>query len=74
MFGLGRTVKAEVSSLLGTNYDVLPFKKQGVAQRWYYAYSEKSRHSRWLAIDFDAKGTIQHIRGESDFPEDVNKR
>jgi outer membrane protein assembly factor BamE (lipoprotein component of BamABCDE complex) len=81
----GRTLQAGVISLMGANYRVLPFNKPGIAQRWYYAYSEQSRtektmafgqtipktHSKWLAIDFDAQGTVQHVGGESDFPEDV---
>jgi outer membrane protein assembly factor BamE (lipoprotein component of BamABCDE complex) len=80
-----KTLKTEVVSMMGTNYMVLQFNKPGVAQRWYYAYSAQSRtettialgqtipimHSKWLVIDFDAQGTVQHVRGESDFPDDI---
>jgi outer membrane protein assembly factor BamE (lipoprotein component of BamABCDE complex) len=82
----GQTRKAEVAILLGTNYDVLPFNKPGVDQRWYYSHSQKSKtetttaygqtipktHSKWLAIDFDTRGIVQHISGESDFAEDLS--
>jgi outer membrane protein assembly factor BamE (lipoprotein component of BamABCDE complex) len=84
----GKTLKADVVSLMGTNYIVLPFNKPGAAQRWYYAFSEQSKtekttvfgqtipitHSKWLVIDFDAQGTVQHLGGESDFPEDVVRK
>jgi outer membrane protein assembly factor BamE (lipoprotein component of BamABCDE complex) len=81
----GKALKVDVVSLMGTNYMVLQFNKPGVAQRWYYACSEQSKtektialgqtipitHNKWLVIDFDAQGTVQHVGGESDFPEDV---
>jgi hypothetical protein len=28
-------------------------------------------NNKWLVIDFDAQGTVQHVGGASDFPEDV---
>jgi outer membrane protein assembly factor BamE (lipoprotein component of BamABCDE complex) len=73
----GRTLKAEVISLMSTNYIVLQFNKPGISQRWYYAYSAQTipkTHSKWLVIDFDAKGIVQHVGGESDFPEDVARK
>ena len=78
----GKTIAAEVVSLVGTNYTVLPFNKPGVASRWYFAYSGKSTtpgqgvsitHSKWLIVDFDAQGTVQHIRGASDFLQDLGR-
>jgi hypothetical protein len=81
----GRTLQAEVVSLMGANHMTLQFNKPGVALRWYYAYSEQSRtektmflgqsipkiNNKWLVIDFDAQGTVQRVGGASDFPEDV---
>lgn len=84
----GRTLQAEVVSLMGANHMTLPFHKPGVALRWYYAYSEQSKtektvvvgqsvptiHAKWLVVDFDAQGTVQHVGGASDFLEDVARK
>jgi hypothetical protein len=83
-----RTLEAEVVSLMGANHLTLQFNKPGVALRWYYTYSEQSRtertivlgqsipktNSKWLVIDLDAQGTVQHVEGASDFPEDVARK
>ena len=84
----GKTSQAQVVPLLGTNYVVLPFNKPGVAQRWHYGYMERSKtekikiagksipkfRGKSVDIDFDAGGIVVHVRGESDFPEDLARR
>ena len=84
----GKTTRAEVSSLLGTNHVLLPFNKPGVAQRWHYGYSAPSktdhatiagqeiekRYGKSVDIDLDPAGIVLHRQGESDFPEDVARK
>jgi outer membrane protein assembly factor BamE (lipoprotein component of BamABCDE complex) len=81
----GKSTKADVAALLGANYTVLPFNNPGVAQRWYFAHSESSQtetcviagvsvpktYVKSLFVDFDAAGIVQHVRGKSDFPRDL---
>ena len=82
----GRNNGLEVTSLLGSNYIVLPYYKPGIAERRYYVYSEvpngnrstrqqvvDGTHRKSLIVDLDSQGLVQHMRGESDFPEDVGQ-
>ena len=84
----GKSSRTEVAAVLGTNYAVLPFNKPGVAERWHYGYSETSKtekstfegmkvnkvYSKSVNVDFDAQGIVQHLKGESDFPDDFARK
>ena len=81
----GKSTRSEVAALLGTDYTQLPFRKPGVSERWHYGYSEVSKNEtvahagnekkrsfyKSLNIDFDESGIVRHIKGASDFPDDL---
>lgn len=84
----GKSTRSEVTALLGSDHSVLFFNKPGVSERWYYGYSETSEaetnryagkktqkiYRKSLEIDFDAEGIVLHIKGESDFPDDLARK
>lgn len=82
----GKTAKAEVVSLLGNNYRLIPINKPNTSERWHYGFTDKcpkkmSDGSVWnktcgksLDIDFDSQGMVADVRGESDFPGDLARQ
>ena len=76
----GKTTKAEVSDLLGDTFRVIPINKPSVSERRHYGFSAtlpsgagRTIYGKSVDIDFDANGVVVDVRGESDFPADVNR-
>lgn len=83
----GKTTRAEVTSLLGESFRLMTIHKPGVAERRHYEYSAKlpadsagsppsggkRNFGKSVAIDFDARGIVVDVRGESDFPADLRR-
>ncbi|MEY4387723.1 MAG: hypothetical protein RLY20_3006 [Verrucomicrobiota bacterium] len=84
----GQTTKAEVFSLLGTNCMTEAFNQTGVTERIRYAYLEMSKdewtydygakvrkvYTKSLSLLIDAEARVLAAKGESDFPEDLNRQ